>query len=152
MASSNGGTSSPLNLYLIPLSTPVPQFLEFDTTNFNDALQGSFYFWKVEPIIEGRTATCNRVIITYRDLGVVNLTAILSGFDQNSQSTVVQMQAFTLGTVAATGKVCTTPPNLLSLSLTAMNLQFNIARVLNAGPVSIIKVRLEGEVETTSYS
>lgn len=151
MPASNGGTALPLSLALYPVagSTGNPIFYFFDTTNFNDPNVGGFYFWKVEPIIEGRTPTCNKQIITYRDLGQVSVTCILSGFDQNAQSTVMVSQSVKLGTVAATGKVCTTPPSLLALNLSAMNLQFNVVRTAGAGPLSIIKVRLEGTVEFT---
>jgi len=152
--SSNGGTDSPLRLALYPVSAMNGSFLSgdlyfFDVSNFNDPDTGSFYFWKVEEIIPGRTPTCNRQMITYRDLGVVNVTFTLSGYDQNTQAPVSESSPQTLGTVAATGKLCTL---VLGLSLTAQNLQFSVGRAANAGPLSVVKVRLEGEVETTAYA
>lgn len=150
MAASNGGISQPLNLFLIALTDFVTgKFFEFDVTDFNDTLQGSFYFWKVEDILAGRTPTCNRQIVTYRDLGEVDVVFTLSGYDPNSKTTVTETAARTLGTVAATGKLCTV---LVDFALTAENLQFSVTRAADAGPLSIVKVRLEGEVERTAYS
>jgi hypothetical protein len=54
-----------------------------------------------------------------------------------------------IGSVAATRKLYTV---LVGLELSAMNLQLSISRAANAGPVSIVKVRLEGRVEMTAYA
>jgi hypothetical protein len=150
------GYLSPINVaaYLVStLDGAISQVFygvfQFDVTNFNDANSPSFYFWKVEEIIAGRTPTCNRQMITYRDLGVVTATFTLSGYDQSAQTPVLQQSTQTLGTVAATQKLCTL---LLGMTLTAQNLQFSVARAANAGPLSIARVRLEGEVERTAYA
>jgi hypothetical protein len=155
MPASNGGTSAPLNLFLIPVTDNTHiinvngLMFTFDTTNFNSVLEPSFYNYKVEEIIAGRTPSCTRQIITYRDLGVATITCTLSGYDQNQQATVSNPETFAIGTVGASGKLCSI---VRGLSLTAQNLQYNITRQANAGPVSIIKVRLEGRVEASAYA
>lgn len=147
---SNGGTSAPLGLLLIPCQQFVTQeVLALDTTNYNDPAYGSFYFYKVEEIIAGRTPSCTRQIITYRDLGEASIVCTLSGYDQNANAPTSVSVPLAIGSAGATGKLFTA---LLGMSLTAMNLQFSITRNPDAGPVSIVKVRLEGKVEMTAYA
>ena len=149
---SNGGTGGPLNLLLIPAeSFATPMIWAFDPTNFNDAAFGSSYSYKVEDVIAGRTPSVGRVIITVRDLGVATITATLSGTDQNTQAPVAEpaTATFIIGTAGATGALLTYLPGL---ELTAQNLQLTISRAPNAGPVCIVKVRLEGRVEMTAYA
>ncbi len=144
---SNGGTGAPIGMLLIPAQQFNTQVvLAFDTTNFNDLNNGGFYNYKVEEIVAGRTPSCTRQIITYRDLGPAAITTTLSGYDQNAQTTVSVSDAlpFFIGTNAATQELCTI---IRGLSLSAQNLQFSISRDPGNGPVSIVKVRLEGEVE-----
>lgn len=149
---SNGGMGSPLNLLLIPCQQfGTQEVLSFDTFNFNDNSFGSFYNWKVEEIAAGRTPSCTRQIIIFRDLGVATITATLSGYNQNladNPFTSVS-ETFTIGTAGATQKLGAV---VRGLSLTAQNLQYTITRGGGAGPVSITKVRLEGRVEMTAYS
>lgn len=147
---SNGGTGAPLGLLLIPCQQFVTQeILAFSTGNFNDNAFGSFYSWKVEEIAPGRTPSCTRQILIYRDLGQATITAMLSGYDQNAQATVTNSETFVIGTVGATQKLCTA---IRGMSLTAQNLQYTITRGGGAGPVSLTKVRLEGRVEMTAYA
>jgi hypothetical protein len=149
MAASNGGTIAPLNLALFPLtnSSEVSFIYIFDPTNFNDAVSGSFYIYKTEDIICGRTGTINRVIISYRDLGVATITVVLAGTN-DQQAIVSSTEPMTIGTVAASKAIVT---QIIGISLTAQNLSLSITRDPNAGPVSITKVRMEGRVETTVY-
>jgi GTPase len=155
MPGSNGGTTAPLNLLLIPVTDNTHiinlngLMFTFDPTNFNDPGEPSSYSWKVEEVAAGRTPSCTRQILMYRDLGVATITGTLSGYDQNAQATVSNSETFSIGTVAATQKLCTT---VRGLSLTAQNLQYSIVRAANAGPVSIVKLRLEGRVEMTAYA
>lgn len=154
MPASNGGTATALNLALYPVDAiSGVYFYVFDPTNFNDPNAGSFYDWKVEDVIAGRTPTINRVIISYRDLGVaslfVNLSGVIGPQDPNQPNTPVNASTtLTIGTVAATGVICTA---IWGITLTAANLQLSVVRAANAGPVSITKVRMEGKVETTTY-
>jgi len=145
MAASNGGTPAPLNIFLIAVSD---SFYQFDITNFNDATVPSSYSCKVEDVIAGRTPTCSRVIVSYTDLGVVNVTFTLSGTNDAGALDSIS-QVVTLGNTIPTGKMLT---KVIGLALTAQNLQLSVLRAANAGPLSIVKIRLEGEVETTSYA
>jgi len=150
---SNGGTGAPIGMLLIPCQQFNTQVvLGYDTTDFNDLSNQSFYFFKVEEIAQGRTPSCTRQIITYRDLGVATLKATLVGYNQNVSdpaSIPSPFEIFTIGSVAATGRLCTI---VRGLTLTAQNLQYQLTRDAAAGPVSIIKVRLEGRVELTAYA
>lgn len=146
---SNGGISKPIGMLLIPCQQlGTQEVLAFDTTNYNGS-PGSFYNWKVEEVAPGRTPSCTRQIIIYRNLGVATITASLSGYDQNAQATVTRVETFAIGTAGATQKLCAI---VRGLSLTAQNLQYTITRGGAAGPVSITKVRLEGRVEMTAYA
>ena len=147
---SNGGTAAPIGLLLIPAQQFNTQVvLTFDTNNFNDPSSESFYFWKVEEVIAGRTPSCTRQIIQYRDLGVATVTFTLSGYDQNTQAPTSTSFPATIGTVAATGKIATL---ILGMNLTAQNLQFSMERDPGAGPVSLVSVELMGRVERTAYA
>jgi hypothetical protein len=152
---SNGGNAAALNLLLVPC----PFFTEqvqgfFDTSAFSDGSTISFYSYKVEEIVAARTPTCSRQMITYRDMGIANLTASLSGTlspvgDTNIPTLKTISETFQIGTAGATQKIFTI---LRSLELTAQDLQYTLTRQAGAGPVSIIKTRLEGRVELTPYS
>ncbi len=145
---SNGGTAKPLNLFLIPSQSFSSAVVwTFDTTNFNDALYGSFYSWKVEDVLAGRQPTISRVIISYRDLGVATITVTLTGTNDDGE-VVSSSQDITIGTGGASGRICS---KLTGISLTATNLQLSVQRAAGAGPVSITKVRMEGRVELTVY-
>ncbi len=152
MPASVGGTPAPLYLALFPLEWNPGAglsfyFSTFDPTNFNDPNMGSFYNWKVEDVLAGRTPTINRVIISYRDLGVATITVTLTGTD-DSAAVVTSTQGITIGTVAASGRICS---QVVGISLTGQNLQLSVQRAAGAGPVSITKVRMEGRVELTVY-
>ena len=150
---SNGGIPGPLNLLLIPCQQfGTQEVLSFNTFDFNDNSFGSFYNWKVEEIAAGRTPSCTRQIIIFRDLGVVTITATLSGYNQNLGAPspfVSNSETFVIGTAGATQKLGAV---VRGLSLTAQNLQYTITRGGGAGPISITKVRLEGEVELDQYA
>ena len=148
MPPSNGGIPAPLNIILVSVNAS-PSFYTFDTTNFNDSEEASFYFWKVEDILAGRTPTCNKVIVSYTDLGLVTATFTLSGTNDLGE-VVSESSVEILGNQVATGRMLT---KILGIpALTAQNLQLTVNRAANAGPLSIVKVRIEGEVENTSYS
>lgn len=145
---SNGGTSQPLNLLIIPAQNfNVPVLWTLDPTSFDDPALGGFYNWKVEDVIAGRTPTVNRVIVSYRNLGVATFTLTLTGTD-DSGNTVTNSVPVTVGTVAATQRICTT---VVGLTLTGQNIQPSVSRSPGSGPLSITKLRLEGKVETTVY-
>jgi hypothetical protein len=139
---------SPLNILAIPCTLFLnPVVLTLDPTNFDDQANGSTYSWKVEDVIAGRQPTINRVVISYRDLGVATITVTLSGND-DSGNPVSDQATITIGTVAATKKILSV---LVGISQSGMNLQLNVTRPPAGGPVSITKVRMEGKVEMTTY-
>jgi len=148
MPVSNGGIPRPLNLWVVQSTSTVnPGIFTFDVTNFNDPFSSSFYAWKVEDIIAGRSATIRRVILSYRDLGVATITVLLSGTN-DAQAVVTDSQEVMIGTVAASQVIVT---QLVGITLTGSNLQLSISRAAGDGPVSITKARMEGTVETTVY-
>jgi IPT/TIG domain len=152
---SYGGTGAPLGMLLIPAQQFTTQSVfTFEVGDFNDDAIGSFYNYKVEEVLPGRTPTCSRQFITYRDLGIATITATLIGTlspmgDTNTPSVVSTAETFQIGTSGATGKLFTI---LRTLTLTAQNLQYTITRQPAAGPVSITRTRLEGRVELTPYA
>lgn len=156
MPGSNGGTANRLSLALYPigLNSGTALFI-FDPTNFNDPNSPSSYAWKMEDVIPGRIPTVNNIIVTYRDLGIVTvvftLTGVVGSTDPTQAAQIVSNNTgpVRLGTVAASGRLCT---SILGLNLTASNLQLSVSRAANAGPLSIAKIRLEGRVEKQEYA
>jgi hypothetical protein len=150
MAASNGGYSAQLGLALYPVCTQannVGAFYFYDITNFNDPNSPSYYNYKVEDVICGRTATIRREIISYRDLGVATLTVELSGTNDLGQY-INALTTITIGNPSPLGIILT---QIVNLTFTGQNLQVMLVRAANGGPVSITKIRLEGTVETTKY-
>ena len=151
MPASNGGMVAPLNLALYPFTVDngglQVALYYFDPTNFNDPASASYYSWKVEDVIAGRTPTINRVIISYRDLGVAELLINLSGTNDAGKP-VISSQTVTIGNAVPSGIILTT---VVGMNLTAQNLQLSVVRSAGGGPVSITKVRMEGRVELTVY-
>jgi hypothetical protein len=146
---SNGGYIGSLNLLLIPAEDANGNGViwTLDPTNFNDPASMSFYNWKVEDVIAGRVPTINRVIISYRDLGVANPNFTLSGTNDQGQAVSLTVPV-TIGNTVPLGIILTT---IVGIAFSAQNLQLSMERDANAGPVSITKVRMEGRVETTVY-
>jgi hypothetical protein len=146
---SNGGTLSPLNLFLIPAQDFLDSVMwTLDPTNFDDPGLGGFYFWKTEDVIAGRIPKVSRVIISYRDIGVATFTITITGTNEEGK-VVSNTTSTTVGTTSQSGKIAT---KIVGLLLRAQNLQVSISRNPGSGPLSITKVRLEGAVETTAYA
>jgi hypothetical protein len=150
---SNGGTFAQLNLMLFPLLSQYPgtsnlALYTLDPTNFDDQNVGSYYNWKVEDVIAGRTPTISRVILSYRDLGLATIAVSLFGTNDAGQS-VSNSQIVNIGNAVPLNIILT---QLIGLELAGQNLQLFISRAPGAGPVSITKVRLEGRVEKTPYA
>jgi hypothetical protein len=156
MAQSNGGvaTTSRLTLYpMLNFATGIIGFFAFDPSGgFDDPQASSFYNFKVEDVIQGRTATVSRVIFTYRDLGLAKAIFVLTGTQDNKVVGGLtgsgSMQIVSLGNVLATGKLMT---QFVDISLTAQNIQLQIVRAAGSGPVSIAKVLMCGRVEDAVY-
>jgi hypothetical protein len=144
-----GGTLYPM----LNFATGIIGFFAFDPSGgFDDPSASSFYNFKVEDVIQGRTATVSRVIFTYRDLGLAKAIFVLTGTQDNKVVGGLtgsgSMQIVSLGNVLATGKLMT---QFVDISLTAQNIQLQIVRAAGSGPVSIAKVLMCGRVEDAVY-
>lgn len=156
MPQSNGGVATTSRLTLHPMQNVVTGLVGFYAFNpaggFNDPVAGSFYACKVEDVIQGRTPTISRLIVTYRDLGLVSATFTLTG-TQDAQVvggiSGVSSVTYQLGTQQATGKLMTAT---LGISLTAQNIQLTISRAAGAGALSIAKILMCGRIEDAEYA
>lgn len=158
--SSNGGVSQLARVSLIPMrSVPLgtTALWAFDPlSGFNDPNNPSFYSFRVEDIIPGRNAIIRRIVLSYRDLGIVS--AVFSLFGTNDAGQIVssftmkeQAGATTvvpLGNKIPTNKILT---KIIAIQLTAQNMQLQIQRLAGAGALSITKVVICGNVENQEY-
>jgi hypothetical protein len=156
-AQSNGGVATTSRVTLYPMQnvdTGQIGFYAFDPAGgFNDLIASSFYAFKVEDVLQGRTPTISRVIVTYRDLGLVTVVFTLTGTLDNQVVGGLtgngSMQSVVMGNILATGKLMTI---IVGITLTAQNIQLMITRAAGAGPLSIVKVLLCGRVEDQAYA
>jgi hypothetical protein len=145
----NGGFQATAFFLFIPAQSPVggsSYIGTFSAVNWDDPLNSSSYSYRMEDIVEGRVPTVRRVILVYRDLGPATCTVTLTGTNDNQQ-VVIASKIITIGTVAATGALFTI---LVDVALTAYRPQLSISRAAAAGPLSIIKATIVGEVEEAS--
>ena len=127
-----------------PVTQAVALYAFDPSVGFNDPNTGSFYSFKIEDVIPGRYPTVSQALITYRDLGTVNLTFIMTGTNEQQQELTQQTQV-SWGNSTPTGRLMT---KVQALGFPAcMNVQLTISRAANAGPVSIVKLILCGRVE-----
>jgi hypothetical protein len=144
---SNGGVFARSKATLFPVynaSDNRCEFMAFDPAQGNnDAVNPSSYNFRVEEIAPYRTPTIRKVILSYFDLGEVELTLTLTGCN-DLQEVVSKSATATLGNDPATNGILT---QKVDMQLTAMNQQLNITRAANAGPLSLIKATLVGEYE-----
>lgn len=144
---SNGGVFATKKMALFPCFNALnneSEFMAFDPTQgFNDLVNPSSYNFRVEDFLPYRTATVRRIILTYTDLGQVSAVLTLTGCNDN-QEVVSNSVTKVLGNETPTQAILTVA---IDLMLTAMNQQLNISRANAAGPLSITKVWLIGEVE-----
>lgn len=157
MPQSTGGVATTSRLTLYPMQnvdTGMVGFYAFDPAGgFNDLIASSFYNFKVEEVLQGRTPTIGRVIVTYRDLGRVTAVFTLTGTQDNQVVGGLtgnsSMQVVSMGNMLATGKLMTI---IVGITLTAQNIQLMITRAAGAGSLSISKVLLCGRVEEQAYA
>ena len=153
MSQSFGGVAASTKIYLFPMQnaqTGVTGYHAFDPgKGFNDPVNPSTYKFKVEQIVPGRIPTISRMILTYRDLGIVSVTFALSG--TTDQGTIIgngnppaSSITITLGNTNPTGVLFT---SVQGLTLSAQNLQLSITRLAGAGALSIASIMLAGRVE-----
>lgn len=144
---SNGGIFAATNVAMFPcfsLNDNTIGYFTFDTTEtFNDQNIPSSYSWRVEQIAPFRQPTVRRVLVTYKDLGIVTATFSVSGC--NDVGNVVSVsQTATWGNNPPTNALFTTK---VDLQLTCLNPQLSVYRAANAGPLCIIQAVLVLEVE-----
>lgn len=148
MAQSNGGVSqvSRISAYpMININTGIAGLYAFDpTVGFNDPNNPSNYSFKVEEVAAGATPTISKLIVSYRDLGLVTVTFTLTG-TSDDQKVVSNSATVILGNLLPTGRIMTR--NDIGLTLTAQNLQLSVSRAAGAGAMSIVELTLVGRVD-----
>ena len=153
MALSMGGVSNASRIALFPMFNPMTGevgYYAFDPSKgFNDPVDGSYYNWTIEDVITGRVPTISRLIVTYRDLGPVQVIFTLLGMNDAGIPQQASTGTIMLGTPAMTQRLVTT---LIGMQLTAQNLQLNCQRAAGAGAVSIVKVVLCGRIESQEFA
>jgi hypothetical protein len=155
MSFSNGGISQLASIAMMPMqsvATGVCSLFAFDPLfGFNDPVNSSAHTFKVEEIQHGRTPTISRIVVTYRNLGVVTVSFIISGTNDSTGEDFTATLTATIGTTVPTNRLRTTlfdASNAKStLPITGQNLQLTVRREANAGPLSITKITLCGRVE-----
>jgi hypothetical protein len=144
---SNGGVTAFERIALYPANGNIWAFDPL--SNFNDPIDGSNYFWRVEELAVGRKPTISRLFVTYRDLGLVNVTFTITAV-QDNQTVVSSSAAATLGNASPTGYLMTKEVDMPQIS--GMNFQLSASRLAGAGPLSIAKIKVCGRMEVDSYS
>jgi hypothetical protein len=153
-ALSNGGISQLASIAMMVMQNPVTGFCgayAFDPLfGFNDPLNPSMHSYKVEEVMHGRTPTVTRLLVTYRDLGIVQVVFTFSFTNDAGQVQSSSINA-TLGNNPSTNKLLTKMlfPNS---AITGQNLQLTINRAANAGPLSIAKITICGKIEKQVYA
>jgi hypothetical protein len=154
MSFSNGGISQLASIAMMPMqnsATGVCGLFAFDPLfGFNDAVNSSLHSFKLEEIQHGRTPTIARIIVTYRNLGLVTVSFIITGTNDAGEDFLATLKA-TIGSVKPTNRLRTTMfdsnNSQSTLPITGQNLQLTVFRAANAGPLSISKITLAGRVE-----
>jgi hypothetical protein len=153
-ALSNGGISQLASIAMMPMQNPVTGMCgayAFDPLfGFNDPVNPSVHSYKVEEVMHGRTPTVTRLLVTYRDLGIVQVVFTFSYTDDAGQVQSSSIPA-TLGNKQQTNKELTKMlfPNS---AITGQNIQLTVNRAANAGALSIVKVTICGRVEKQEYA
>jgi len=153
-ALSNGGISQLASIALMPMQdakTGQCALYAFDPLfGFNDPVNASVHSYKVEEIMHGRTPTVTRLLVTYRDLGIVTVVFVFTFTDDSGATQSSSIEAL-LGNKQQTNKLITKIlfPNS---AITGQNIQLTVNRAANAGPLSIVKVTICGRVEKQEYS
>lgn len=113
-----------------------------DPTNHN-CEEDVEYFFKVEEVEPGNKLTIHRIVLRWRDLGVVTFTmavvsADMPGLDYSSTGNA---RLVTIGNVVPTRKIYT---KLVDLNVTTEAPQLYILRKAKKGPLAITKVKAWG--------
>lgn len=152
-ALSNGGISQLASIAMMPMqdaATGACGLYAFDPLfGFNDPVNPSSHSYKVEEIMQGRTPTVTRLLVTYRDLGIAAVTFVFT-FTNDAGEIGTSSISTTLGNAQQTNRLLTKMlfPNS---AITGQNLQLTINRAANAGPLSIAKVTICGRIEKQEF-
>ena len=151
---SNGGVFAATQLALYPCTnilTGQTEYRTFDPTQFpNDPNLPSFYSWRVEQIGgQYRNPTIRKLLWTFLDLGQVSVIWTLTGVTEQQQ-VISSSTGIGVGNAVPTLAVMTVEVDIFGGVFTGMNLQLSVSRAAGAGPLSILKVAIIGEVEDTS--
>jgi hypothetical protein len=148
MAQSNGGISQTSRISSYPMvnvATGLAGLYAFDPTQgYNDAVNPANYFFKVEEVVPGKVPTVNKLIIVYRDLGLVTVTFTLTATNDD-QKIVSNSTSVILGNLQATGRIMTR--NDIGFTLSGQNQQLSLSRAPGAGNLALVKLILCGTVE-----
>lgn len=115
----------------------------YDIASHNDPVDGFHYAYRIEDVIPDQTPTVNRVILTYRDLGLAKLTFTLRASNDDGEviSATTEVQ---IGNAIPTGALLTRQVNI---SITGFRPQLTITRNANDGPACIVAITMKGECE-----
>jgi hypothetical protein len=115
----------------------------FSPILFNDVGQGSSHSFKVEDVFINYQPTIRRVILTYRDMGPANVTATVTGTDDNGNVVTASTQV-AIGSVGAPGILKTA---FADLSISCFRPQLTISRAAAGGVVSLSTVTMIGRLD-----
>ncbi len=150
LTNSNGGVFGLNQVALYPctnISSGLTEYRTFDPTQPpNDPNLPSSYTWRIEQGNQYTNPTVRKLFWTFFDLGRVSVTWTLTGVTE-LQTVASQSVAIGVGNLVPTKAVMTVE---VDLNLTAMNLQLSVLRAAGAGPLSILKVTLVGNVDDGS--
>lgn len=144
--SENGGFVASNFFLFMPTSSPdgSQSYIGiFDVSNFNDPTDGRLYTYRQEDIIVGRVPTVRRIILVYRDTGVLSVTVTVQGTDDNGQK-VSQSVKVQIGTTSASLQLLT---KFVDIELTAFRPQPLLSQNAGDGPLDIVSLTMIGSVE-----
>ncbi len=154
LPSSFGGVFALSQVTLYPclnIVTGLSEYRTFDVTQpANDPANPSSYSWKVEQFKAYRNPTIRKILWTFKDVGQVSVTWTLTGTNENQQVVTAQT-SLGVGNAAPTMAIMTVGIDVFGSSgqsgFTAMNMQLSVSKAPGAGPLSVLKVVLVGEIE-----
>jgi hypothetical protein len=146
--SSNGGVFALGQIAVYPCLNTVTNQMEYRTFDVtqpqNDPVNPSSYSWRVEQLKAFRNPTVRKIFWTFTDLGQVSVTWSIQGTNELGKVVGPISTGIGVGNNPATRAILTTEVDLF---INAMNLQLSVSKTAGAGPLSVVKVVMVGEVE-----
>jgi len=144
---SNGGVFAANQVALYPCTNVITgktEYRTFDPTQPpNDPVLPSSYTWRVEQVLPYRNPTIRKLFWTFTDLGQVSVSWTLTAVTEQ-QKVISQTTSLGVGNYIPTYAIMTVE---VDINLTGMNLQLSVSKLAGAGPLSVLKVVIIGEVE-----